>query len=123
MDQGASANKEMRLNTAFVGYEDRVPTGDAPVPSGITYDTDAAALPALSLSLRNIPSGTLTGTLTGKVHMTGDLKGDATLALTFAGTIQPVAGMPGQIQRTPGSTHVTGTVMSAYGTYTVDVTR
>src|SRR5262245_59286739 len=40
VDQGASTNKEMRLKTAFVGYQDRQPPGDGPgAPLGLTYDT------------------------------------------------------------------------------------
>ncbi len=121
VDQGASVNKELRLKTAFVTYQDRVSGGDAGA-THITYDTDAAALPALGLSLRNIPNGTFTGTLAGKVHMSGDLKGDVTLALTFTGNLQAVPGGQG-VQRAPGTTHVTGTATSDYGTYTIDLTR
>jgi hypothetical protein len=123
VDQGASSNKEMRLITAFVGYEDRVLVGDAPTPTGIVYDAAAGSAADLNLSLRNIPSGTFTGTLNRAVHMTGDLKGDVTLMLTFSGNLQPVAGMAGKIQRMPGSTHITGTATSDYGTFTVDITR
>ena len=124
VDQGASDNKEMRLKTAYAGYQDRQPPGDGPgAPLGLTYDTDAAALPELDLSLRNIPNGTFTGSLNGKVNMSGDLKGAVTLALTFSGAIQPIPSMPGKIQRTPGTTHVTGTASSDYGSYTVDLTR
>jgi hypothetical protein len=125
---GASGNSEMTLGTALVTYEDLVPGADARTPIGLVYATDAAALPALDLSLRNIPTGTtgmgtLTGSLAGKVHMSGDLKGDVTLALSFTANIVPVPSMPGKIQRMAGSTHVTGTATSDYGTYTVDVTR
>src|SRR5262245_58828630 len=54
VDQGMSSNKEMRLKTALTMYQDRLPAavdagqGD---PSKITYDSDAAALPALDMSL------------------------------------------------------------------------
>jgi hypothetical protein len=126
VDQGASNNKEMRLDTAFVMYEDRVPgtaDGGSGVASGITYDTDAAALPRLSLSLRGVPDGTYTGTLNGTVAMRGDLDGAVMLALTLAGDLEPVPGHDDQIQRTPGTTRVTGTATSSYGTYTVDLTR
>jgi hypothetical protein len=124
VDQGSSDNKTMNLSTAFTMYQDRLPAADAPgVASGLTYDTDAAALPALSMLLKSIPNGTLTGTLTGKLHMTGSLKGDVTLTLSFSATLQPVPGQSGKIQRVPGSTHITGTAASDYGTYTVDITR
>jgi hypothetical protein len=123
VDQGQSPNKEMRLKTAFAAYQDRLPPSDAGAgaPYGVTYDTDAAVLPELDLSLRNIPNGTFTGTFTGKVIMSGDLKGAVTLALTFSGTIQAVPGQPGKIQRS--SVHVTGTATSDYGTYAVSVDR
>lgn len=129
VDQGASVNKEMRLFTAFTLYEDRIAGGDAGVgdESDIVYNTDATALPALNLSLRNIPSttgttGTFTGTWTGKVAMTGELEGDVTLNLTLAGDIRVVSGGSG-IERVPGTTHVTGTATSRYGSYTVDLMR
>jgi MYXO-CTERM domain-containing protein len=125
VDQGASANKGMRLRTAFATYSDLavIPAGvtaDAG-PGGLVYDTDAAALPALDLSLRGIPDGTFTGTLTGTVIASGDLDGDVVLAVSFAGQIQSAGG--GKIRRVPGTTHVTGTATSRFGTYTIDLTR
>jgi hypothetical protein len=130
VDQGASDNKGLRLFTAFVTYQDRVAAssdGGTTAASGITYDTDPAALPALTLSLRNIPdaageTGTFTGTLMGKVHMSGDLKGDVTLNVMLAGDLRLLAAGSG-IERTPGTTHITGTATSDYGVYTIDVTR
>jgi hypothetical protein len=130
VDQGASDNKGLRLFTAFVMYQDRIASsadGGATAASGITYDTDAAALPALNLTLRNIPdalgeTGTFTGTLAGKVHMSGDLAGDVTLNLMLLGDLRLAASGTG-IERTPGSTHITGTATSDYGVYTIDVTR
>ncbi len=131
VDQGASTNKEMRLKTALKAYEDYVPVADAGVaaggdagagpgtPSGLTYDTSDAALPELDLSLRNIPSGTFTGTWNGAVTMSGDLKGTITLALSMSGQIESAGGS--KIRRVPGSTHVTGTAMTPYGTYAIDL--
>jgi hypothetical protein len=73
VDQGSSDNKELRLETAFDDYQDRLVVtvdGGSPAASGITYDTDPAALPQLDMSLRNITSaGTFTGTLAGRVTM------------------------------------------------------
>lgn len=119
VDQGASANKEMRLTMTLVGYTD----GPAVTVDGddidISYDTDAAALPTLDLSLRGIPSGTFTGTLAGTFHMSGDLTGDATLALTMSGEIED--DTMGGIRRKLGTTHVTGTAVSGNGTYNVDI--
>jgi hypothetical protein len=112
VDQGASANKGMRLFTAFANYSDA---------GQISYNTSSVALPALNMMLLNIPAGTLTGTLVGKVTMTGEEEGDLVLNLSFAGEIQ--LGTGGLVERKPGTTRITGTATSAAGTFTVDVTR
>ncbi len=112
VDQGASSNKTMRLATAYAMYSD---------DGKVIYDTNPAALPALTMDLKNIPTGTLTGTFAGAFTMTGDLKNTVTLTLSFSGNLQ--AGAGNTVVRAPGSTHVTGTAVSDYGTYTVDVTR
>ena len=112
VDQGSSANKGMRLFTNFATYSD---------DGKVTYQTDAAALPALNMQLKNIPTGTVDGTLVGNVSMTGTIKGNLALNLTFTGQIQ--AGSGNTVERKPGTTHVTGTATSTYGTYAVDVTR
>jgi hypothetical protein len=111
VDQGSSANKGMRLLTSYADYSD----------GSVTYQTEAASPPALTLSLKNIPTGTLDGTLVGNVAMSGGESGTLALSLTFRGTLQ--AGPGSTVQRAPGSTHVTGTATSAYGTYAVDLTR
>ncbi len=120
VDQGASANKGMRLRVGMVGYTDGVVVLDDENIE-ITYDTDLdpALQPYLVLSLKNIPTGTLTGTLTGTYHMTGDIVGDATVDLTFAGTLQAEGA---GVTRVPGSTTVTGTAVSGEGTYDVMLT-
>lgn len=112
VDQGASANKGMRLSTEYTMYSD---------DGLITYATDPAALPMLAMMLKNVPTGTFTGTLAGTVTMTGDEKGALTLDLTFSGNLQ--AGTGNTVERAPGTTHVTGTAISTAGTYTVDLTR
>ena len=112
VDQGASANKGMRLFTAFTNYSDN---------GQISYNTASANLPALNMMLLNIPTGTLTGTLVGTVTMTGDEQGDLTLNLSFQGQLQ--AGTGGKVERKPGTTRITGTATSAAGTFNVDVTR
>lgn len=114
VDQGASSNKTMRLATAYAGYQD-----DAMI--NVVYDTNAASLPMLNMDLMMIPTGTLTGTFTGSFTMTGDLKNTVTLDLSFTGMLQAGANMT--VERKPGTTHITGTAVSDYGTYTVDVTR
>jgi len=112
VDQGTSNNKNMTLNTDYKMYSD---------DGKVTYDAAAGALPVLAMSLKGIPTGTLSGSLNGALVMTGDLKNSVTLALTFTGTLQ--AGANNTVVRAPGTTHITGTATSDYGTYAVDVTR
>ena len=122
VDAGVSDNKEMRLYVALTGYTDGpfAVDEDSDEEIDITYDTDAAALPYLELSLRDIPDGTFTGTLTGDYNMTGDLEGEVSLSLTMEGEIEgPDADT---ITRVVGTTHVTGTASAGDGTYEVDVT-
>jgi len=123
VDQGVSSNKELRLTTAFARYSDTAERPDGGMadagPSGLVYDTAATALPALDLSLRNIPTGTFSGTLNGSVDVSGDLKGSVTLALSFDGALRSAGGSA--IGRVPGSTHVTGTATSEFGTYMIDL--
>lgn len=124
VDQGSSANKGMRLRIGMTGYSDgEILLGGDEDPVNITYasSTDTAAQPELTLQLRDIPGGTFTGTLKGPFQMTGDLEGSVTLDLALTGEIEDDG--TGQVRRTPGSTHVTGTATSGDGVYTVDVTR
>jgi hypothetical protein len=120
VDQGASDNKGMRLTVALVEYSDgpveRVDDDDIE----ITYDTDEADLPDLTLSLRDIPNGTFEGTLLGTYEMHGDIEGTATLDLMMSGPIEETAD--GGITRTVGQTHVTGVATSGDAHYDVDVT-
>ncbi|MGZ6162541.1 MAG: hypothetical protein ACXWLS_04355, partial [Myxococcaceae bacterium] len=113
IDQGVSANKGMRLNEALSIYSD---------DGKVTYNTDAVALPALTINLKNIPTGTLDGSLNGSFLMSGGLSGQVSLTLNFAGQIEPGAD-GGTVVRKPGTTHITGTATSPAGTYNVDVTR
>lgn len=130
VDQGSSANKGMRLKVGMVGYNDgplELEYQDETIEVDITYDTAAevAMQPALDLQLRNIPSGTFTGTLSGVYVMRGDIEGEATLSLTFSGKLMPDPANPGdatKTQRVPGMTTVTGTVTSGDGTFQVDLT-
>ena len=112
VDQGAAANKGMRLFEELVNYSD---------DGKLVYATAATALPALNMQLKGIPTGTLDGNLMGNYTMTGELKGSVTLTLTFTGQLQ--AGTGTQVLRKPGTTHITGTATSGDGTYNVDVTR
>lgn len=116
VDQGASDNKGLRLDVALADYSDTLGDDDEP---DVVYDTDTPA--ALDLQLRDIPDGTLTGTLNGDFAMDGVLQGVVSLALTLDGAIEDDGA--GGTQRVEGSTHVTGTATSDYGGYEVDVTR
>lgn len=122
VDQGSSDNKGMRLKVGMVDYTDGKPVVEGKeLDVQITYDTpmDAATQPALTLSLKNIPTGTLEGTLIGDFQMDGDVDGTATLNLTFAGMLMADGN---KTVRMPGTTHVTGTATSGDGSYTVDIT-
>jgi hypothetical protein len=126
VDQGASANKGMRLRIGMVDYTDGEiliqQEGKDDVLVSLTYDTDAdpALQPFLDLKLANIPSGTFTGTLTGSYIMEGDLDGKADLNLTFAGKL--MSNGAGGTTRVPLMTTVTGTAKSGDGTYDVNIT-
>lgn len=123
VDQGSSANKGMRLRVGMVGYTDGEIAIDDDTTIVVVFDTDLepSTQPFLQLSLKSIPDGTLEGSLTGVFVMSGDLAGEATLDLTFAGALQPDGG--GGVEREPGTTTVTGTVTTADdGSFVVDVT-
>lgn len=120
VDQGASSNKGMRLAIAMVDYSD----GPFEIDSDhhtwtITYNSDTTTPPALDLMLKNIPTGTIEGTLIGTYHLSGDLTGDVDLNLTIAGTMQDGGG--GTVIRAPGTT-ITGTATQGDGVYNVSVT-
>jgi hypothetical protein len=118
VDQGSSANKGMRLNMALARYSD----GDIHLDGGgtvaVTYDTDGGS-PALGLSLKGFPTGTLTGTLVGDYNLSGDLTGSVHLNLSMSGDLQ--SSSDGGTERKPGTTSVTGTATSGGGTYQVNV--
>ena len=118
VDQGASANKGMRLMLTLVDYQDIPPSEE---DLDIVYDT-GETLPALTLMLRDIPDGTLDGTLIGEFIMTGEIDGPVYLDLAIAGDIEPNPDDPTKVRRVPGTTTVTGTATSDYGTFAVDVT-
>lgn len=122
VDSGVSPNKEMRLYIAMVDYTDGpfAVDEDEEEEIDITYDTDEADPPYLELSLRDIPNGTLSGTLTGFYLMSGDLEGEVTLDLTMQGEIE--GPDIDNITRVEGTTTVTGTASAGDGTYDVDVT-
>lgn len=125
VDQGASANKGMRLYVGMVDYSDgEIVINDAGDTILVGYDTDPdpTLQPYLQMQLKNIPTGTLEGTLMGTYLLSGDdLAGTVDLNLTFNGSLMDAGG--GDVARVPGSTTVTGTATNADGgTYMVNVT-
>ncbi len=118
VDQGASDNKGLRLKMALDEYSDTLGDDDQP---DVLYETNPDAPPALELSLRDIPDGTLEGTLIGDFAMEGVVKGIVTLDLALAGDLEDDG--TGKPRRVEGSTAVTGTATSDYGVFEVDVTR
>jgi hypothetical protein len=124
VDQGSSDNKGLRLTITMVDYSDGLLDRDDDDEDDelveIVYDTDPEAPPELDLSLRDIPDGTLTGTLLGTFLMEDWLEGEVTLDLALSGEIEDDGA--GGIQRVAGSTSVTGTATSDDGVYDVEVT-
>jgi len=126
VDQGASANKGMRLHVGMVDYTDGdvviVQEGKDDVTVNITYNTntDVTMQPFLDLKLQGIPTGTFTGTLTGTYLMEGDLAGEANLGLSFSGKL--MSNGAGGTVRVVGMTTVTGTATSGDGTFDVNLT-
>lgn len=119
VDQGESDNKGLRLTMALDGYSDTL--GDDGEPD-IVYDTDPDALPELNFQLRDIPEGTLEGTLVGDFAMDLALEGAVRLDLSLSGAIETDPDDAPAIRRVEGSTSVTGTATSDYGEYEVDLT-
>lgn len=122
VDQGASDNKELRLDVALTDYQDAV-LDDNDDPILTVYNTVDAAPMALDLSLRNIPAGTLDGTLVGLAIASNALEGDVELNLVITGSLEAIPGQADAIQLVTGQTHVTGTATSDYGVFDIDVTR
>jgi hypothetical protein len=130
VDQGASANKGMRLYVGMVGYDDgEIVINEDDDTIRVVYDTDVdpAKQPYLTLQLKGIPTGMLDGqltsnsTMTGVYLLSGDLVGELTLDLTIAGTL--MAGDGNTVVRVPGTTTVTGTATNSDGgTYEISLT-
>lgn len=129
VDQGASDNKGMRLTVVLVDYRDVVlwdlqepDDGEDDVELEVTYDS-LEPTPELDLSLRDIPDGTLTGSFVGAFALTGELEGEVALDLEISANLEEIPDQAGRTRRVAGSTRVTGTAESAWGTFDVDVTR
>ncbi|MDF1563751.1 MAG: hypothetical protein P1V51_11955 [Deltaproteobacteria bacterium] len=123
VDQGASANKGLRLTVALDGYQDVTDVDqDEDEEVVVSYTTAEAAPMSLELSLRNIPDGTFTGTFGGTATMEGDLEGEVTLDLTLSGSIEEDPDAAGEIRRVTGTVQVTGTATnSGGGVYDIDL--
>ena len=114
VDQGSSSNKTMSLTEALAMYSN---------DGKLTYDTSDSALPTIDMKLSKIPTGTVSGTVGGAYTISGDLKGKVTLHLSFTGDLQANAADATRVERKPGTTHITGTADSDFGTFDVDITR
>lgn len=114
VDQGSSSNKTMSLTEALSMYSN---------DGKLTYATSDSSLPVIDMKLSKIPTGTVTGTLHGAYTISGDLEGAVTLSLSFSGELQASASDASKVERKPGTTHITGTADSDFGTYNVDITR
>lgn len=120
VDQGNPGQVTMSLSVAMTMYSDgKFAVDNKPTLIMVTYATNTAAQPALSLKLNSSSGNTLTGSLMGDYTMSGDLTGKVTLNLQISGTF---SGTAPNVTRVAGSTHVTGTATNSIGgTYMVDV--
>jgi len=114
VDQGASSNKTMNLTETLVKYTD---------DGLLVYDTPAGMDGSIGMKLSKIPDGTLDGSLSGQYAVAGDLQATVTLNVNFTSDLQPVPTDPTRVERKPGTTHITGSAASDFGTYAIDVTR
>jgi ethanolamine utilization protein EutQ (cupin superfamily) len=113
VDQGASANKGMRLEMTLAGdYADVILEGE----TDVIYNGGPAAL---DMSFKGLPDADFSGTLRGTFAMDRDLVGDVALDLSMSGQTQDAGD--GTIVRVPGSIRVTGSATSDYGVFMVDV--
>lgn len=126
VDQGSSANKGMRLDVALSEYSDGLiddpETEDVEEELVVVYDTDDDAPLHLAMQLKDIPDGTLEGTLVGTAVTDGDIVGEVDLDLAMVAELEPGEGGQ-EVQRVAGTTRITGTAASEAGEYDVDVTR
>lgn len=119
VDQGNPSQVSMGLATAMVMYSDgKIVVDDKGHTITVTYATNSATPPSLSLKLNASAGNTLTGSLGGDYVMSGDMQGTVTLNLQLSGTF---SGTAPNVTRVAGSTTVTGTaVNSSGGTYMVN---
>jgi hypothetical protein len=121
VDQGNPSQVSMSLNVGMMMYSDgKIVVDDKGNTINVTYATDSAAQPSLSLKLNASAGNTLNGSLAGDYTMSGDLSGKVTLNLSISGKF---SGTAPSVTRVAGSTTVTGTATNADGgTYTVNTT-
>jgi hypothetical protein len=121
VDQGNPSQVSMGLAAAMTMYSDgKIVVDDKNNTITVTYATDSATPPSLSLKLNSSAGDTLTGSLDGVYTMSGDLQGTVTLNLMINGTF---SGTAPNVMRVAGSTTVTGTaVNSSGGMYMVNTT-
>lgn len=98
VDQGASDNKNLRLDLLLEDYADLVDLDlegsedddEDEEDFTVTYWTNEdPGLPYLELKLRDLPDGELSGTLYGSFEMEGDLEGMVELDLVLSGPLEP----------------------------------
>jgi hypothetical protein len=121
VDQGNPSQASMGLAAAMTMYSDgKIVVDDKNNTITVTYATDTATPPSLSLKLNSSSGNTLTGSLDGVYAMSGDMQGTVTLSLQLNGTF---SGTAPNVTRVAGSTTVTGTaVNSSGGMYMVNTT-
>ena len=121
VDQGNPSQISMGLSSTLTMYSDgKIVVDDKNDTIAVTYATDSATPPSLSLKLNTSAGNTVSGSLDGDYVMSGDLKGTVTLNLTINGTF---SGTAPNVMRVVGSTTVTGTaVNSSGGMYMVNTT-
>ena len=121
VDQGSSDNKGMRLEMLMDDYADLIDVdADEDSEFAVTYWTDPEDQPKLDMQLKDIPDGTVDGTLMGTFEMEGDLEGQVILDLNLSGAIEDDGD--GGTQRVAGGTRVIGLATGpSGGEYEVDL--
>lgn len=113
VDQGNPSQVSMGLAAAMAMYSDgKIVVDDKGNTITVTYATNMATPPSLSLKLNSSAGDTLTGSLDGDYVMSGDLQGTVTLTLQLSGTF---SGTAPNVMRVAGSTTVTGTAVNSSG--------
>jgi hypothetical protein len=121
VDQGNPSQASMGLAAGMTMYSDgKIVVDNNNTTITVTYATDSAVPPSLSLKLNASAGNTLSGSLDGEYIMSGDLQGTVTLNLQINGTF---SGTAPNVTRVAGATTVIGTaVSSSGGTYTLNTT-